>query len=69
MNGFADFFNRFLGSHGQGKALRNSAIIVGLFIMVFNIILIPMLGEKGAAFSLVFSALIYILAMLWFYRS
>ena len=68
MNGFADFFNRFLGSHGQGKALRNSAIIVGLFIMVFNIALIPMLGEKGAAFSLVSSSLIYILAMLWFYR-
>ena len=68
MNGFADFFNRFLGSHGQGKALRNSAIIVGLFIMVFNIALIPLLKEKGAAYSLVCSSFIYIFAMLWFYR-
>ena len=68
LNGFADFFNRFLGSHGQGKALRNSAIIVGCFIMVSNITLIPLLGEWGAAYTLVFSALIYVLNMLWFYR-
>jgi O-antigen/teichoic acid export membrane protein len=68
MNGFADFFNRFLGSHGQGKALRNSAIIVGIFIMVFNVALIPQLGETGAAYTLIGSALVYILSMLWFYR-
>jgi O-antigen/teichoic acid export membrane protein len=68
MNGFADFFNRFLGSHGQGKALRNSAIIVGLFIMVFNLTLIPRLGATGAAYTQVLTALIYLLNMLWFYR-
>jgi O-antigen/teichoic acid export membrane protein len=68
MNGFADFFNRFLGSHGQGKALRNSAIIVGIFVMVFNLTLIPLFGETGAAYTLIFSSLIYILTMLWFYR-
>ena len=68
MNGFADFFNRFLGSHGQGVALRNSAFIVGIFILVFNISLIPHFGETGAAYTLLLSALVYILAMLWFYR-
>jgi O-antigen/teichoic acid export membrane protein len=68
MAGFADFFNRFLGSHGQGKALRNSAIIVGIFAMIFNVTLIPLLGETGAAYTTIFSALIYILTMLWFYR-
>ena len=68
MGGFADFFNRFLGSHGQGKALRNSAIIVGIFAMIFNVTLIPLLGETGAAYTTIFSALIYILTMLWFYR-
>jgi O-antigen/teichoic acid export membrane protein len=68
MNGFADFFNRFLGSHGQGTALRNSAIIVGIFVMIFNLTLIPLFGETGAAYTLIGSALIYILAMLWFYR-
>jgi O-antigen/teichoic acid export membrane protein len=68
MNGFADFFNRFLGSHGEGKALRNSAIVVGFCIMVFNLTLIPQYGEKGAAYTLVLSGLVYILNILWYYR-
>jgi O-antigen/teichoic acid export membrane protein len=68
MGGFADFFNRFLGSHGQGKALRNSAIIVGIFTMIFNIALIPLFGETGAAYTTIFAALIYFLTMFWFYR-
>ena len=68
LGGFADFFNRFLGSHGQGKALRNSAIIVGLFVMVFNVTLIPFYGETGAAYTLILTTLISILTMLWFYR-
>jgi O-antigen/teichoic acid export membrane protein len=68
LHGFADFFNRFLGSHGQGKALRNSAIIVGLVILVCNFTLIPRFGETGAAYTRVLSGLTYILSMLWFYR-
>jgi O-antigen/teichoic acid export membrane protein len=66
--GLADFFNRFLGSHGQGKALRNSAFLVGFSLMVFNITLIPIWGETGAAWTNVFSGLIYLLCILWFYR-
>lgn len=66
--GFADFFNRFLGAHGQGKALRNSAFIVGLAIMVLNITLIPSLGETGAAYVKIFSGLIYLILMYLYYR-
>jgi O-antigen/teichoic acid export membrane protein len=36
--------------------------------MVFNVALIPSLGETGAAYTLIGSALVYILSMLWFYR-
>lgn len=68
LTGFADFLNRFLGSHGRGKALRNSAIIVGFATMVLNILLIPSYGEKGAAYVNVSSGVIYFLIMLWFYR-
>lgn len=67
-HGFADFFNRFLGSHGQGKALRNSSIIVGFCLMTLNLILIPVLGEKGAAYTRAASGIIYVICMLWFYR-
>jgi len=68
LNGLADFFNRFLGSHGEGKALRNSSFFVGFSLMVFNLTLIPRLGETGAAYTQFFSGLIYILCMFWFYK-
>lgn len=68
LNGLADFFNRFLGSHGKGKALRNSAFIVGLSIMILNIILIPLFGETGAAWTTFFSGVIYFLCMYLYYR-
>lgn len=68
LGGFADFLNRFLGSHGKGKALRNSALLVGFSTMVLNFTLIPSFGASGAAYTLVFSGLIYILCMYWFYR-
>lgn len=67
-NGMADYFNRFLGSHGQGKALRNSAIVVGIAILICNFTLIPFFGETGAAYTRVLSGIIYLLSMLWFYR-
>jgi O-antigen/teichoic acid export membrane protein len=67
-NGMADYFNRFLGSHGQGKALRNSAIVVGIAILICNFTLIPFFGETGAAYTRVLSGVIYLLSMLWFYR-
>lgn len=68
LNGLGDFFNRFLGSHGEGKALRNSAFIVGLSIMILNVILIPMFGEFGAALTTFISGLIYFVCMFIYYR-
>lgn len=66
--GLADFFNRFLGSHGRGKELRNSSIIVGLSLLVCNFILVPLFGEKGAAYTKVITGIVYVISMYWFYR-
>ncbi|HBE41347.1 MAG TPA: hypothetical protein DDW27_09110 [Bacteroidales bacterium] len=68
MNGMADFFNRFLGSHGKGKALRNSAFIVGLSVLILNVVLIPLFGETGASWTTFFSGIIYFLCMYLYYR-
>jgi len=68
LNGLGDFFNRFLGSHGEGKALRNSAFLVGLSVLILNMILIPSYGELGAAFTTFFSGLIYFVCMYIYYR-
>lgn len=67
LSGFADFINRFLGSHGKGKSLRNSSLIVGFCTMTFNLTLIPRFGESGAAYTLFFSGMIYVLFMYWYY--
>ena len=68
LNGFGDFYNRFLGAHGEGKSLRNSAVIVGIVLLICNFTLIPHFGETGAAYTRAISGLIYILSMIWFYR-
>jgi O-antigen/teichoic acid export membrane protein len=67
-NGLADYYNRFLGAHGQGKALRNSAIIVGVVLLICNFTLIPLFGETGAAITRILSGIVYLINMLWFYK-
>lgn len=66
--GFADFINRFLGAHGEGKALRNSSFIVGSSLLIFNLLLIPKYGELGAAYVSVLAGTIYFINMLWGYK-
>jgi O-antigen/teichoic acid export membrane protein len=66
-HGLADFFNRFLGANGQGKALRNSAIIVGICFLALNLILIPKLNEKGAAYSKMIGGFIYLANIIVYY--
>ncbi|MFC0875457.1 oligosaccharide flippase family protein [Saccharicrinis sp. FJH2] len=66
-HGFADYFNRFLGANGQGKSLRNTSFIVGVSTLILSVILISMFDEKGAAIARLFSGLIYLITILYFY--
>jgi len=66
-HGFADFFNRYLGANGQGKVLRNSAFFVGTSTMVFSLLLIPKLGEFGAAYTKLISGFVYLVVIMWHY--
>jgi O-antigen/teichoic acid export membrane protein len=68
LSGFADLINRFLGSHGKGKALRNTAFVVGFSLMALNFGLIPKFGETGAAYAQLFSGFIYVIFMYWYYK-
>ena len=67
-HGFADFYNRFLGAHGQGKILRNSSFIVGGSLLIFNIILIPLWGEVGASYTSAITGLIYLATIIYYYQ-
>jgi O-antigen/teichoic acid export membrane protein len=66
--GLSDFFNRFLGAHGNGKALRNSSFIVGVCILISNVILIPMWHETGAAVTYLIAGIVYFVTIIWYYR-
>lgn len=67
-HGFGDFFNRFLGANGQGKALRNASIYVGASMMLFNLLFIPQWGELGAAFAKLITGFVYLTIIFIFYK-
>lgn len=67
-HGFADFFNRFLGAHGKGKALRNSSFLIGSSLLILNLTFIPKYGETGAAYTKIFIGILYFLTMMFYYR-
>lgn len=58
--GFGDYYNKFLGAHGQGKVMRNGSIIVGLINILGYILLLKYLGIAGAAITNVISSFVYL---------
>lgn len=67
-HGLGDIFNRFLGSHGQGKKLRNSAFIVGLVIILVSLTTMPLYGIWGGIVAKAMSSSLYLLIMCMYYK-
>ncbi|AOW17249.1 hypothetical protein LPB03_07120 [Polaribacter vadi] len=65
--GFGDFFNRFLGANGKGKALRNSAFYVGGSLMITSVLFIPKYGVYGAAYAKLIAGLTYLILIYYYY--
>lgn len=61
-------YNYFLGAHGQGRYLRNSAFVFALFSVVFNYLLVKHFGTIGAAFATLVSNLSYLSLCLYCYQ-
>lgn len=68
IHGFGDLFNRFLGSHGQGRDLRSAAFIVGGFNILGFVVLTPIFGVWGTITSVLLGNCAYMLFMLIFYK-
>lgn len=66
-HGFGDFFNRYLGANGQGKALRNASFYVGGSMMLFNLLFIPKWGETGAAYAKLITGFVYLFIIVFYY--
>ncbi len=66
--GFGDFYNRFMGAHGKGAALRNTAVIVGIVNVLGFFILVPLWGAWGAIATNMAVGFVYPGVMYWNYR-
>ena len=60
-------YNNFLGAHGQGKYLRNIALVFAVFSIVFNFILVKYFGAMGAAVATLISNATYFILCLYCY--
>lgn len=68
VHGVGDMINRFLGSHGEGKAIRNSSYACGAFKIFGFVFLVWLWNIQGALFTNVVSSCIYCCALLYYYR-
>lgn len=67
LNGLGDMFNRFLGAHGQGKSLRNTAFICGAFQLTGFTLGIYLFNINGAIATRIIGFLAYFAILLAYY--
>lgn len=68
MLGFGELINRFLGAHGEGKALRNTAYIMGAVNVIGMIVFVPLWGIWGVVLTTVMGDASFLLFLLIYYR-
>lgn len=66
-HGFGDMFNRFLGSHGRGKEIRNSAFACGIISIVGYVVLVYFFSINGAVVTRITGSFVYFLCMIIYY--
>jgi len=69
LHGLGDMINRFLGAHGQGKMLRNSALISGATLIFGNFVFVYFWHIYGAVLTKCLGSAIYLVTMIVYYRS
>ncbi len=67
LHGLGDMINRFLGSHGQGKTIRNASFFCGIFKIFGFIIFVYLWDITGALLTCVVSSTIYFLSIAFYY--
>lgn len=67
-HGIGDMINRFLGSHGRGKEIRNSSFLCGAILILGNTVFVYCFGISGAIVTKVISSIAYSVAMYKYYR-
>lgn len=68
IHGLGDMINRFFGSHGVGKPIRNSSYACGLIKVTGFIVLVWLWDINGAIITQIMSSCVYFVTMYWYYR-
>lgn len=66
-HGLGDMFNRFLGSHGQGKQIRNASYACGLVTLIGSVVLVYYIEITGAVITRILSSFTYMFLMILYY--
>lgn len=68
MHGVGDMINRYLGSHGKGKAIRNASIANGVFKVFGFTVLVFYFNTYGALLTILICDLIYLSVLIYYYK-
>lgn len=68
LHGFGDMINRYLGSHGHGRSIRNASIANGVFKVFGFTVLVYLFNIYGALFTVIICDAIYLGVLLFYYK-
>lgn len=68
IHGLGDMINRYLGSQGQGKSIRNSSFFNGLFKIFGFTVLVYFFNTNGAIMTNIICSSIYFATLLYYYK-
>ncbi|MBR3022730.1 MAG: oligosaccharide flippase family protein [Bacteroidaceae bacterium] len=68
LHGVGDMINRYLGSHGQGRSIRDSSFACGAVKILGSFLLVWLWSVKGAILTAVLSSAVYTLTLYLNYR-
>lgn len=67
VHGFGDMLNRYLGSHGQGRDIRNASIANGVVKIVGYTLFVYLWSTTGAIVTTILCDFIYTAMIVWYY--
>lgn len=67
LHGLGDMLNRYLGSHGQGKSIRNASVFCGIFKIFGFVFFVYFWNITGAILTCIISSTAYFVSITLYY--
>lgn len=69
IHGMGDMINRYLGSHGQGRSIRNSSFLCGAVKIIGSLLFVWLWKVEGAILTVILSSTVYAVSLFFDYRA